>query len=127
MGLFVTSSELREEPEQADMHTELARPDRYSPFTIAPSRGFTRAVVIPRVHALHIALIRRRTWERPIGETREKMRRSLLAKALDKGPFGLSKQEKSALLMDPRLLHELHKKVWQLNPEKGRDWGVAQN
>ena len=43
---------------------------------------------------------------------------------MDKGPFGLSKQEKSALLMDPRLLHELHKKVWQLNPEKGRDWGV---
>ena len=76
------------------MHRELARPDRYSPFTIAPSRGFTRAVVIPRVHALHIALIRRRTWERPIGETREKMRRSLLAKALDKGPFGLSKTGK---------------------------------
>ena len=29
--------------------------------------------------------------------------------------------------MDPRLLNELHKKVWQLNPEKGHDWGVAQN
>ena len=127
MGLFITASELREEPEQADMHEVLARPDRYSPFTIAPSRGFTRAVVIPRVHALHIALIRRRKWERPIGEEREKKRRALLAKALEKGPFGLSKQEKSALLMDPRLLHELHKNVWKLPPEKGHDWGVAQN
>jgi hypothetical protein len=29
--------------------------------------------------------------------------------------------------MDPRLLHELHKKVWTLPPEKGHDWGVAQN
>ena len=109
------------------MHRELERPDRYSPFTIARDKGFTRAVVIPRVHALHIALIRRRKWERPIGEEREKMRRALLAKALETGPRGLSKQEKSALLMDPRLLNELHRNVWQLDPEKGHDWGVAQN
>ena len=127
MGLFITSSELKAEPEQADMHKELERPDRYSPFTIARDKGFTRAVVIPRVHALHIALIRRRKWERPIGEEREKMRRALLAKALETGPRGLSKQEKSALLMDPRLLNELHRNVWQLDPEKGHDWGVAQN
>ena len=127
MGLFITSSELKAEPEQADMHRELERPDRYSPFTIARDKGFTRAVVIPRVHALHIALIRRRKWERPIGEEREKMRRALLAKALETGPRGLSKQEKSALLMDPRLLNELHRNVWQLDPEKGHDWGVAQN
>lgn len=127
MGLFITPSELQEAPEQADMHAELAKPAPYSPFTIESSRGFTRAVVIPHVHALHIALIRRRKWIRPIGEVREKERRRLLEKALDKGPFLLSRQEKSAILMDPRLLNELHRKVWELPPERGKDWGVAQN
>ena len=127
MGLFITPSELHEAPEQADMHNVLARPEHYSPFTIALSRGFTRAVVIPHVHALHIALIRRRKWVRPIGEEREKERRRLLEKALNEGPFQLTRQEKSAILMDPRLLNELHYKVWTLDPTRGRDWGVSQN
>ena len=108
------------------MHREAKRPDRYCPFLIDGGRGFARAVVIPRVHALHIALIRRRVWARPIGENREKQRRALLAKALELGPRKLSKQEKSAFLMDPRLLHELHRRVWELPPEKGREWGLEQ-
>ncbi|WP_298068048.1 glucans biosynthesis glucosyltransferase MdoH [uncultured Mailhella sp.] len=127
MGLFITPSELHEAPEQADMHAVLARPEPYSPFTIEASRGFTRAVVIPSVHALHIALVRRRKWVRPIGEEREKARRSLLEQALLKGPFRLSRQEKSAILMDPRLLNELHHKVWALDPDRGKDWGVEQS
>ena len=64
---------------------------------------------------------------RPIGEEREKTRRSLLEQALLKGPFQLSRQEKSAILMDPRLLNELHHKVWTLDPKRGKDWGVEQN
>ncbi|MBQ9105833.1 MAG: glucan biosynthesis glucosyltransferase H, partial [Mailhella sp.] len=127
MGLFVTASELEESPEQADMHREAKRPDRYCPFFIEGSQGFVRAVVIPRVHALHIALIRRRRWERPIGEERAQMRRELLAKALEVGPNRLARQEKSIFLMDPRLLHELHRRVWELPPEKGRLWGVEQH
>ena len=124
MGLFVTASELERAPEQADMFREARRADRYCPFFIDGGRGFIRAVVIPRVHALHIALIRRRVWERPIGETRAETRRNLLAKALELGPTTLSKQEKSAFLMDPRLLHELHRRVWELPPEKSKDWGL---
>ncbi|MBQ4615149.1 MAG: glucans biosynthesis glucosyltransferase MdoH [Mailhella sp.] len=127
MGLFVTASELQEAPEQADMHQEAKRPDRYCPFFIDGSLGFTRAAVIPRVHALHIALIRRRRWVRPIGKEREKTRQALLAKALEVGPANLSRQEKSAFLMDPRLLHELHRRVWELPPDKGREWGVEQH
>ena len=127
MGLFVTASELKESPEQADMHREAKRPDRYCPFFIEGGQGFVRAVVIPRVHALHIALIRRRRWERPIGEERAQMRRELLARALEVGPNRLARQEKSIFLMDPRLLHELHRRVWELPPEKGRLWGVEQH
>ncbi|MBQ8744231.1 MAG: hypothetical protein IJZ18_03485, partial [Mailhella sp.] len=119
--------ELEESPEQADMHREAKRPDRYCPFFIEGGQGFVRAVVIPRVHALHIALIRRRRWERPIGEERAQMRRELLARALEVGPNRLARQEKSIFLMDPRLLHELHRRVWELPPEKGRLWGVEQH
>jgi len=81
-------------------------------------------VVIPRIHALHIALIRRRVWEQPINDSRAQMRQALLEKALELGPKKLSRSEKSEFLMDPRLLHELHRRVWELPPEKGQDWGV---
>ncbi len=127
LGLFITASELHEAPEQADMHNVLTLPDRYTPFTIESPRGFSKAVVIPSVHALHIALIRKKEWTRPIGEESTKKRQALLSKALEGGPQALSRQEKSALLLDPRLLHELHLKVWELDPEHGKEWGVAQN
>jgi membrane glycosyltransferase len=127
MGLFVTASELSEAPEQADMHQEAKRPDRYCPFFIEGTRGFTRAVVIPRVHALHTALIRRRVWEQPVSEARAESNRALLEKALELGPKKLSRQEKSEFLTDPHLLHQLHRRVWELPPDKGRDWGVCQH
>ena len=127
MGLFVTASELSEAPEQADMHQEARRPDRYCPFFIEGTRGFTRAVVIPRVHALHTALIRRRVWEQPVSEARAESNRALLEKALELGPKKLSRQEKSEFLTDPHLLHQLHRRVWELPPDKGRDWGVCQH
>ncbi len=127
MGLFITPSELHKAPEQADLHNMLDRPEQYSPFTMEVTQGFIRAVVIPHVHALHIALIRRRKWQRPIGEQRQKERQRILEKALNEGPLNLTRQEKSAILMDPRLLNELHHKVWALDPAHGRDWGVTQN
>ena len=125
MGLFITASELSEAPEQANMHSILLMPDPYSPFDIEFSRGFIRAVVIPSVHILHIAMIRKKEWTRKHSEDAEKKRRMLLQKALKEGPQALGRAEKVAFLMDPRLLHELHRKVWELYPEKGRDWGVC--
>ena len=109
------------------MHKEAKRPDRYCPFFIDGGLGFTRAVVIPRVHALHVALMRRRVWEQAFSEEQDKKRRALLEKALELGPKKLSRAEKSDFLMDPRLLHELHRRVWELPPEKGQDWGVNQH
>ncbi len=127
MGLFITASELQEAPEQKNMHAVLTLPDRYTPFTIDSAHGFIKAVVIPSVHALHIALIRKKEWTRPLGEESAKKRRELLAKALEQGPNGLTRQEKSLFLLDPRLLHELHLRVWELDPDRGKEWGVAQN
>jgi membrane glycosyltransferase len=124
MGLFLTPSELRRAPEQADMHAIQEQPERYSPFHIDRRQGFTRAVVIPRVHALHTALIRRRPEERPFSEEQEAARQLLLAKAVASSPGFLSRQEKLDLLNDPELLSELHRRIWELPPHKGKAWGV---
>ena len=126
MGLFLTPSELHQAPEQADMRAMMARPERYSPFRIEAGQGFIRAVVIPRVHALHTALIRRRPEERPYSEEQESARKALLAKAVNAGPDALSRQEKLALLSDPALLGELHRRAWELPEDAARAWGLEE-
>ena len=47
-------------------------------------------------------------------------------KALKLGPHALSRVEKMELLSDPAGLHDLHKKVWELDDgPKAAAWGVC--
>ncbi len=89
---------------------------------IPKEQGFVRAVVDPRVHALHLCLLGK------TGRLREKIelhRRKLVEKALSQGAGKLSAREKRELLYDPDRLHELHQRVWEICDEKiGKEWGL---
>lgn len=122
-GLFLTQEELQRPAELSALAENLERPVPHSPYAISRKHGFIRAVVIPRVHALHIALAqhsRHNSIEKNIQLS------ALVDKAMSGGPHQLSRKEKAALLDDPAHLHELHKRVWNLpDGPRAAEWGVC--
>jgi len=78
----------------------------------SPAGGFTRAVVDPRVNALHIALLGSRAAR--FGPERN----ALMARALSQGPAGLTRADKMQLLADPGHLAALHLEVWSSQPDR---------
>jgi membrane glycosyltransferase len=125
LGLFLIPSEVRLPPILQDLEDNLERPPRYSPFGHSRKQGFLRAVVAPRTHSLHVAMLGRRTHEKASSKRRE-ARKQLVEKALLLGPDALSAKEKNALLRDTERLRELHRGVWTLeDEEKAALWGLA--
>ena len=123
LGLFLTPPEICAPKEIAALDENLRRPTPYSPFLLSRRQGFIRAVVIPSVHALHIALTRHRRRRSPAHV--ERMRK-LEAEALAKGPHALDRKAKCALLSDPESLHRLHVQVWELEDgPQAAQWGLC--
>ena len=123
LGLFLTPPEICAPKEIAALDENLRRPTPYSPFLLSHRQGFIRAVVIPSVHALHIALTRHRRRRSPAHV--ERMRK-LEAEALAKGPHALDRKAKCALLSDPESLHRLHVQVWELEDgPQAAQWGLC--
>ena len=122
-GLFLIPPELDRPAELTALEHNLKRPAPYSPFSLPRKQGFIRAVVIPSVHALHLSLIQHR---RQSSARRTAHMAELGDKALKLGPHALSRVEKMELLSDPAGLHDLHKKVWELDDgPKAAAWGVC--
>lgn len=122
-GLFLTPPEIRAPEEIAALAENLRRPTPYSPFLLSRRQGFIRAVVIPSVHALHIALNRH---QRRYSPAQVKRMQKLEAEALEKGPNALDRKAKSAILSDPASLHRLHVQVWELEDgPQAAQWGLC--
>lgn len=123
LGLFLTPVELKKPVELEALAENLERPVPYSPYDISRKQGFIRAVVIPRVHALHLSLAlhkRKNSIEKDLQLSK------LVDKAILLGPNQLSRKEKAALLDDPAHLHALHNKVWELpDGPSAAQWGVC--
>lgn len=100
----------------------LKRRPPQGPFPLPLDQGFTRAVVSPKVFALHSALAfnRRRNpaWKQAALQ-------AMIDKALTGGPQALSAKEKNALLNDPESLRTLHREVWNLEDERAELWGLG--
>ncbi len=125
IGLFLVPSEVQLPPILQDLEDNLERPVRYSPFGHSRKHGFLRAVVSPRIHALHIAMQLPRRKKRT-SSTREDAKKRIVEKALHLGPDSLSVKEKTALLRDTDRLRELHRRIWTLeDEEKAALWGLA--
>jgi membrane glycosyltransferase len=121
MGLFLTPADTVPTPEILRLEENLRRPPPYSPFPLPREKGFVRAVVIPRVFALHTTLVnhRRRNSPQKLARLRE-----LRESALLHGPEKLTRIQKIAILSDPECLEELHRAVWELDDEKAALWGI---
>jgi membrane glycosyltransferase len=121
-GLLLIPEETLRPKELCDLDRILLQEEAPSPLTIPKERGFLRAVVDPRVHALHLCLLGN------AGRLTEKIelrRRSLVEKALAQGPGRLSPNEKREILYDPECFHELHLRVWEISDEKlEKEWGL---
>jgi membrane glycosyltransferase len=86
-------------------------------------RGFMAVALDPLVNAVHVALLRQR------GKADREVAlyyRRLLERVLREGPEGLSRREQMALLLHPRVVADLHARVW-LSPDRDLAawWRVA--
>ncbi len=120
-GLFLTPSDVEPAPELRQLEANLARPEPYDPFHLPRGKGFVRAVVIPRVFALHAALTAN---ERRNSQRKREHLAALRDKALDNGPDALGPKDKIAILSDPETLRALHRAVWKLDKDKAGRWGI---
>ena len=119
--LFLTPPDIAPPPELVFFRRNLRKPLPQSPFTLLREKGFSRAVVIPRVFTLHVTLISHKRRNSP--QKKERLD-NLVYKALRSGPGILTAQEKIAILSDPESLTSLHRGVWQLDGSSAREWGI---
>ncbi len=121
LGLFLTPAETNPSLELIALARNLAVPDHHSPFALAREAGFLRAVVIPRVFALHATLNANKRTILP--KKREDLQK-LVEKAVEGGPETLSAAEKKLLLGEPEFLGVLHHRVWALDNAAAAKWGI---
>ena len=105
----------------------MALPAPYSPLPIPRQSGFIRAVVDPKLNALHRSLALRYstiTAARPAASDPERTA-ELLERALTLGPRSLGPQEKMEILRNPHLMEELHRRVWEITDrDRALLWGL---
>lgn len=121
LGLFLTPADVQPAPELTALTKNLERPAPYSPFALSRDQGFLRAVVIPRVFALHMTLVSNNRKNPP---QKKAGLRLLAEKAASNGPAHLSAQEKRTILSEPECLSTLHRKVWSLDNAEAAQWGI---
>jgi membrane glycosyltransferase len=122
MGLLLIPEETERPEELRMLDRILLQEEEPSPLLVRKEQGFVRAVVDPRVHALHLCLAGEKG--RLAGNIANRRRR-LVEKALSQGPGRLTAGEKRELLYDPECLHELHQRVWEISdPHLEREWGL---
>ena len=123
-GLFIIPEELKP-PRELDWQRRRLEATRsvFSPLAAARLGGFCRAVVDPRVAALHLALLR---GDRRVSPSVAARRCELREKALREGPESLNEAEKKALLYDPVSMQTLHQAAWRLQDEVlAKAWGIG--
>lgn len=124
LGLFLTPGEIAPPRELRWIESYMQQYPTSSPcLPWAKGQGFALAVADPRVHALHLSLLRK---ERTYSPEIFSRRRELREKALALGPEGLSDAEKKELLCDPASLSALHRAVWTISDEaSAARWGLV--
>ncbi len=121
IGLFLTPPETQPSTELQTLEKNLEVSNAYNPLHIplqVPDNvGFIHTVVIHAQLSLHMSLNAPRKPLLPYHQ-------GLIAKALEKGPQGLSNGEKNALLHNTQALHALHLQIWGAESHKAALWGI---
>jgi len=121
LGLLRTGVDTDPPEEVRAFENNLERRPPRGPFPLPPDQGFTRAVVIPKVFALHSALAYNRRQNPP---WKKAALRAMVQKALAEGPQVLTSKEMMAILNDPESLRALHRDIWNLEDERAALWGL---
>ena len=126
-GLFLIPEETERPKVLRELDRNMALPAPYSPLPIPRQSGFIRAVVDPKLNALHRSLALRYstiTAARPAASDPERTA-ELLERALTLGPRSLGPQEKMEILRNPHLMEELHRRVWEITDrDRALLWGL---
>jgi membrane glycosyltransferase len=110
-------------PTESDPSPEVYRYESLLTTANGASRGgFVRAVVDPKVHALHLRLLRK---PRHLHSSVRSRRRTLAEAALRQGPRQVSSHVKREILYDPELLERLHNEVSSLPKKAFALWDCA--
>jgi membrane glycosyltransferase len=121
LGLFLIPEETSPPRELRELTQNLEVAERrVRDLPAAEHDGFVRAVVDPRINALHLALLGPHRSLRP---SIQADRLALVSLALACGPGALDARARRTLLMDPERLAFLHAAVWALPGEQARPWG----
>ncbi|MDL2271894.1 glucans biosynthesis glucosyltransferase MdoH [Desulfovibrio sp. OttesenSCG-928-I05] len=121
LRLFLTPVDTRQPKEVRALEQNLRKPGPFTPFPLTREDGFVRAVVVPRVFALHMALTRHARKMTP--EKRARLE-NLAARMLEDGPDQSPTADKITVLSEPECLDALHRAVWTLPPARAGLWGI---
>ena len=82
-------------------------------------RGFMQVVLDPLSNAVHVALLRQRgKADHEVGQ----YYRRIMERVLREGPSSLNRREQMAILMHPRVVADLHERVWLLPDRELAPW-----
>jgi membrane glycosyltransferase len=110
--LFLTPEETAPSRELRDLYVAAVQMNAARDWRPPKERdGFVRAAVDPYVNALHCTLQR---GARRLHPSIRGSREALLERALVQGPTELTNLERRALLSDPEIAAELHRRIWEL-------------
>jgi membrane glycosyltransferase len=100
----------------------MARAEQRKALRPVPERdGLVRAAIDPYVNALHAAF---RGRARTVRASIREARRAVLDRLLAEGPGALGPREQDALLVDPVITDELHRRGWaEPDPARVARWG----
>lgn len=120
-GLFLTPADTDPPPEIVALNWKMK--ERRAPdlaFHAPRTEGFIRTVVVPKQFTLHMAFLRKQAKTGGHPETE-----GMIGKALTQGPHSLDARERRLILSSPGCLSELHRRVWLLDSEPAREWGIG--
>jgi len=124
LGLFLIPEEVKPPRELEVLKRDVMPLDaRPIPWPPLKWKGFVRAVVDPRVNALHRGFLRK---ERSVSQAITRRRKAICDVLLHRGPTGVSGWRRREVLRDAGCVRRLHWEVWK-SPceEQARMWGIA--
>ncbi len=118
LGLFLVP----EETAPAEVLRELTAEARCRARPCLPD-GFLRAVVDPRVNAIHCALLAPRRL--PTESARRARLHTIEERGLEGGPEALDASDRRALLWDRESMCRLHRRIWEASSQTAQRWGIV--
>jgi len=121
MRLLLTPSDTAPASEIVEFTHRIARYEGEipPPEALWVHRGFMQVVLDPLSNAIHVALLLQRgKTDHEVGQYYSR----LVDRVLKEGPSAITRREQMALLMHPRVVSDLHQRIWLLPDRELAPW-----